>query len=352
MKYTQTLADEYIKLWEGLSPVTTDAKKYAQKILDNKSRYMKVQDMTGVPWHFVGLVHLRESTLNFDRNLANGQPLSQKTTIVPKGRGPYKTFEESAIDSLVNVQKYKKDRDWSLPMYIWTIEGYNGYGYHSKGIPSPYLVGGSNKQQKGKYVRDGVYDPNTWDVQLGVLTVLKELVKLDPSINFGPITNKEIYVYILYGLGGRLFSAGMEDVLGATIRSVVPNVICPPARSFMSWEGVIDDIKKQPEKSRTVVVGHSLGASTATYIGSAVDVDLLVLYDLAGLPPKRVGAHVGRTLDIHDTIFDLVPEWRVQAEPGYEDRIERWTSQYGHTGQDDSFDLAKKVIVEINKLAE
>ena len=188
MKYTPKLAAEYKALWEGLSVLPAkrrEAYDYARKILTNKVRYQRIEKATGVPWHFIALAHYRESTLNFNKNLANGQPLSMRTTIVPKGRGPYKDFEESAVDSLVNVQKYKRGIDWSLPAYIWRIEGYNGYGYHYKGIPSPYLVGGSNKQKRGKYVADGVYDPNHWDTQLGVLTILKALVDLDRSIRFG-----------------------------------------------------------------------------------------------------------------------------------------------------------------------
>lgn len=188
MKYTPKLAAEYKALWGGLTVLPNkknEAYNFARKILTNKVRYQRIEKATGVPWHFIALAHYRESTLNFNKNLANGQPLSMRTTIVPKGRGPYKDFEESAVDSLVNVQKYKRGMDWSLPAYIWRIEGYNGYGYHGKGIPSPYLVGGSNKQRRGKYVADRVYDPNHWDTQLGVLTVLKALADLDRSISFG-----------------------------------------------------------------------------------------------------------------------------------------------------------------------
>lgn len=197
MKYTPKLAAEYEALWNGLTILParkTEAYTFARKILTNKVRYQRIENATGVPWHFIALAHYRESTLNFNKNLANGQPLSMRTTIVPRGRGPYKDFEESAVDSLVNVQKYKRGMDWSLPAYIWRIEGYNGYGYHYKGIPSPYLVGGSNKQRRGKYVSDGVYSPNVWDTQLGVLTILKALMDLDRSIRFGgytPLVNQD-----------------------------------------------------------------------------------------------------------------------------------------------------------------
>lgn len=158
------------------------------------------------------------------------------------------------------------------------------------------------------------------------------------------------YVYVMYGLGGRLFSAGMEDVLAREIRKL-PNVVCPPTVSFKSWESLINEIKKQPKGSKTVVIGHSMGAASATYITDYVYVDLLVLYDLAGKVPSRLGSNTGRCIDIYDTIPDLVPEWRVEAVKGHEHKIVRWYSQYGHTGQDDSTVLAQKVVTEVKKLA-
>ena len=188
MKYTAKLAAYYRDLWAGLTILPAkrnEALTFAKKILVNKVRYQRIEKATGVPWHFVALAHYRESTLNFNKNLCNGQPLGMRTTIVPKGRGPYKSFEESAYDALVTIKKYSARMDWSVPAYCYRIEGYNGYGYHGKGIPSPYLVGGSNKWKRGKYIRDHVYDPTHWDTQLGVLTLLKALIELDPSIRFG-----------------------------------------------------------------------------------------------------------------------------------------------------------------------
>lgn len=430
MKYTTTLANEYTTLWNGLQITDkrrTEAVATAKKILANKNRYVKIEEQTGVPWHFVALCHYRESSLNFSKNLANGQALSMRTTIVPKGRGPYNSFEESAIDSLVNVQGYKKGRDWSQPMYIWTIEGYNGYGYHGKGIPSPYLVGGSNKQLSGKYVRDGVFDRGTWDTQLGVLTILKALMELDPTIQFGerqppiitkeyapgertigkgfqgadvkwlqeklgidadgifgkgteeavkkfqtanglvadgivgtktwefgikgtkpaeqPKPSKKVHVFTMYGLGGSIWSGGMESVLNKTIRQL-PNVVCPPARDWSQWQSIVNEIKVLPKGSKVVIIGHSMGAAAATFVGRDVGADLLVLYDLAGFAPARIGTNVRRTIDIYDTAWDMVPEWRVEGN-----NVVRWTSQYGHTGQDDSLDLALKVKDEVRKLA-
>jgi hypothetical protein len=154
------------------------------------------------------------------------------------------------------------------------------------------------------------------------------------------------YVYCMYGLGGPLWSGGMEYVLANKIRGL-PNVICPPTRSFTQWREIVEEIKKQPKGSRTVVIGHSMGAASATYVTDHVYVDLLILYDLAGNPPSRLGRNTGQCIDIYDVAWDMVPEWRVSGSA----KIDRWTTNYGHTGQDDSVALASKVIEEVKKLA-
>ncbi len=161
----------------------------------------------------------------------------------------------------------------------------------------------------------------------------------------------KIYVYCMYGLGGRFWSAGIEDVLASNIRKL-PGIICPPTRQYYDWKEIVDDIRKQPKGSRTVVIGHSMGAAAATYVTDYVPVDLLVLYDLAGLAPSKLGKNTGKCIDIYDTLPDLVPEWRVEAVKGHEAKIARWYSRFGHTGQDDSTDLMKKVVAEVTKLAE
>ena len=55
----------------------------------------------------------------------------------------------------------------------YLLEGFNGYGYHRKGVPSPYLWGGSNQYVRGKYVADHVFDSMHVDQQMGCLPILK-----------------------------------------------------------------------------------------------------------------------------------------------------------------------------------
>lgn len=143
----------------------------------NKKRYQTVSDMTGVPWEFIALTHLRESGGDFTKHLHNGDPLTKRTRQVPRGRpkgNPPFTFEESAVDAL-EYQGLTKITDWSLEHMIYLLEAYNGFGYRGRGKPSPYLWSGTNHYVKGKYVKDGVYNANYVDKQVGLVPVLVAL---------------------------------------------------------------------------------------------------------------------------------------------------------------------------------
>lgn len=143
----------------------------------NRSRYTKIADMTGVPWEFIALTHLRESGCDFTKHLHNGDSLARKTRQHPAGRpagrGPF-TFEESAVDAL-EYQGLTKVDDWSLEHMIYLLEAYNGFGYRMRRKPSPYLWSGTNHYAKGKFIRDGKYDANYVDKQVGLVPILVAL---------------------------------------------------------------------------------------------------------------------------------------------------------------------------------
>lgn len=151
----------------------------AAKIEAVRARYEAVSAKTGVPWDVIGVVHYRESSGSFAGVLHNGQKIigtGKKTTIVPKGRGPFSSWEQAAIDALMNCPPYAgKNKDWSIAGTLEILERYNGLGYRNKGLPSPYLWAGTDQYVKGKYVADGKYDPNHVDTQLGVAPVLMKI---------------------------------------------------------------------------------------------------------------------------------------------------------------------------------
>lgn len=186
------LRDGYEQTWASLQirpEKQATVRKLAQHLAAGKSRYQEIESRTGVPWWFVGLCHYRESAFDFDTYLGNGQPLGRRTTIVPKGRGPFtgpRAFVEGAVDAL-RLQSLIGVSDWSLARALYRLEGFNGYGYHGRGVNSPYLWGGSTAYgppgaRGGKFVRDHVFDPDVVDTQIGTAVILRSLLDIDPTI--------------------------------------------------------------------------------------------------------------------------------------------------------------------------
>lgn len=149
----------------------------ARKIAANRSRYEPAAQATGVPWFLIGILHERESSLNFATYLGDGEPLDHPTHNVPKGRGPFKDFTTGAIDALVH-EGFDKVTDWSIGAMLFHIEEFNGEGYHNHGMPSPYVFAGSNWYSKGKYDVDGHFNATLVDTQLGGAVMLTALIQL------------------------------------------------------------------------------------------------------------------------------------------------------------------------------
>jgi lysozyme family protein len=139
-----------------------------------KARYQAVEKKTGVPWWFIAVVHEREASQNWNTQLGQGDPLNRKSTHKPAGRGPFSTWEDGAVDALVNCPPYAaRNKDWSVGGALTMLEKYNGLGYAGKGLPSPYVWAGTDQYIKGKYTSDGKYNPNVVDSQLGCAGLLK-----------------------------------------------------------------------------------------------------------------------------------------------------------------------------------
>lgn len=153
----------------------------ATKSIQNKARYLAVQAKTGVPWYWIGAIHMRESNNDFRGVLHNGERIlgtGRKTRLVPVGRGPFSTWEEAAIDA-IKLHGLQKISNWSIPRMLYEAERYNGWGYTWKKVNSPYVWGGTNHQQPGKYVADGVWSSTAMDSQLGVAPVIYRIRELE-----------------------------------------------------------------------------------------------------------------------------------------------------------------------------
>lgn len=157
----------------------------ARRIFKGRDRYEKVSSATGVPWFVVGLIHAMEAGLSFDDHLHNGDPLDERTVHVPRGRPkqgtPPFTWEDSAIDAL-GYDGLTVIDNWCVERIAFMLESYNGWGYRGKGVPTPYLWSYTNQYEKGKFVRDHVFDANAVSEQSGAMAILTAMRDLETSI--------------------------------------------------------------------------------------------------------------------------------------------------------------------------
>lgn len=152
---------------------------YVKRLRQGEASYRQVERELGIAWPFVGVIHGMECGFNFYGHLHNGDPLGARTVHVPKGRPapaepPY-TWLQSALDAL-RLKKLDQVTDWSVPHMLYLLEGYNGFGYRRRGVPTPYLWSFSNIYESGKFVLDGKFDPNAVSKQCGAALMLKAVL--------------------------------------------------------------------------------------------------------------------------------------------------------------------------------
>lgn len=161
--------------------------KAAHRLLNDRAFYLEVSKITGVPAAWLMAINEREGGGKLNRYLGNGQLLSLITTIVPIGRGPFQNWAAGAIDAL-NLDKISDVTEWSLARACFEGELWNGFGPRDHhGIRTGYLWGGTNHQQRGKYIRDGVWDGTVMDSQIGIVPLMMKIPGLDPSLAFGGV---------------------------------------------------------------------------------------------------------------------------------------------------------------------
>lgn len=151
-----------------------------------------------VPWWFIAVVAEREygGPPRWDRQLGQGDPLSQVSRHDPKGRGPFLSHPEDTtpgndawtrgcLDALIDCGPWAaKWTDWTPGGALTLLEEYNGLGYAAHGVPSAYVWSGTDQYVSGKYVADHDYRANVVDVQEGCAPIIARMMALDPSVVF------------------------------------------------------------------------------------------------------------------------------------------------------------------------
>lgn len=165
--------------------LTRDFAGVARRLVarEAKKRYQAVASKTGVPWAVIAVIHERECSQDWTGSLAQGDPWNRVSVHIPAGRGPFRSWDEAAVDALVHCAPYAaRNKDWSIGRLLTKLEEYNGLGYAARGRPSPYIWSGTDQYKSGKYVRDGVFDASVVDRQPGCAGLLMAMTALDPTI--------------------------------------------------------------------------------------------------------------------------------------------------------------------------
>lgn len=154
------------------------------KILNCRMIYEQIEQELAIPWFVVACIHHRESSLSFTKCLHNGDPLPGPTKRVPKGRGPFKSWKDAAIDALTLDNYPPMPKIWNVPSMLKFMEQYNGGGYLKRGMPSCYLWSYTDVVwPKGRFTYDGVFDPNAdANDYPGVVSILKRLEALGVDV--------------------------------------------------------------------------------------------------------------------------------------------------------------------------
>lgn len=186
-----SLRKDYEILWKTM--IVSQNKKLeiiVDRIISQKGQYESVEMASGVPWYMVACIHYMESSLDFKRQIYNGQRWNRETTLIPKGKGPWDSWHDSSVDAMkeLNADMIKIFGNlflWDAATICYAFEKHNGWGYrkYHRHVKSPYLWSYSNHYTKGKYVADGKWSNDTISKQLGTMVIIKRLLeKIAPPI--------------------------------------------------------------------------------------------------------------------------------------------------------------------------
>jgi pimeloyl-ACP methyl ester carboxylesterase len=164
----------------------------------------------------------------------------------------------------------------------------------------------------------------------------------------------------MYGLIGGPFPYGFYysgglDALAKKIRALDPGIEMLPTFGFSEWRRIVADIKKQPEETRIVVYGHSMGANQAAAAAAALGertVDLVAAFDpTIWYPVEDLGANVRRAFWFRGTnMFSPFGHGRLKAGASFKGKLEKFETGDRHENIDDNEKLHAIVLDAIRAL--
>ena len=160
----------------GIAP--SELRHFEKVWQKNHARYEKVAQRTGVPAPLIAAIHYRESSSNFQTYLHQGDPLGRPPVHHPTRIPTFYAWEDAAVHALESKGWLRDQLSMTaatddLSSMATYAEAYNGLGYFNRGLTSPYVYAGTNIYSGGRYVADGVFDPNSWDTRPGVIALIQ-----------------------------------------------------------------------------------------------------------------------------------------------------------------------------------
>lgn len=182
----EALKGEYATLLAGCV-VTHEAAVMARcrEIIKHKAEVAEVCAEIGMPIAYSLASFELEASSDFSLSPAQGDPLNERSTHVPKNRGPFKTWAAAALDAYhIDGLDAVGAANWSWERACFEGELFNGFGYRAPAIHehTPYLWSYTNVAQIGKFTSDGHWE-REWSTQIGLVALMKGLIAIDPSLD-------------------------------------------------------------------------------------------------------------------------------------------------------------------------
>ena len=180
------LQAEYVSLLAAMTitrQAAVDATAHRLIAYIDAGHYKAGCDQCEVPQKDAAASFEREASSNFRLGPAQGDPIDRASVHVPRGIGPFGTWTAAQvkayqIDGLDKIGL--SNWLWARSCYEWEL--FNGFGYRSHGIHTPYLWAGTNIYTRGKYVADSVWSAGAVDEQLGVIPMMFRIAQLRPDL--------------------------------------------------------------------------------------------------------------------------------------------------------------------------
>jgi lysozyme family protein len=229
----------------------TGIRLFQQNYQKNYGQYKAVSDNLAAKGYKINpeqlaAMHWREGSGSMTKSIANGNSITsyvRKDGLDSAGSSsnsyaPTDNWVDHSTEVIEHklIQKYgsgAKQKDFTQNAQFYDFaERFNGMGYRQKGVASPYVWSGTDQYSGGKYVKDGVYDPNYRDQQLGVAVLASTASGTPIDVNAADMAGMP-----MSGGGGGLVNNTDRHgpVVTQNLNNVAKGLFSYPAAGSMLW---------------------------------------------------------------------------------------------------------------------